>query len=129
MGVISLFCYYCVAESFWGDTIPSIYDREGGSCMKIEISQQALKWFKDELEVKKGDYVRFFAKIYGNSPIQPGYALGFSKDDPIDIAVRTDLDGIVFFVEETDLWYFDGHDLHIEYNEKIDEIEFNYIKP
>ncbi|WML54673.1 HesB/YadR/YfhF family protein [Neobacillus sp. PS3-12] len=96
--------------------------------MKIEISQQALKWFKDELEVKKGDHLRFFAKIYGNSSVQPGYALGFSIDDPIDIAVQTELDGIVFFVEETDLWFFDSHDLHVEYNEKIDEIEFNYIK-
>jgi uncharacterized protein YneR len=97
--------------------------------MKIEISQQALKWFKDELEVKKGDYVRFFAKIYGNSPVQQGYSLGFSKDDPIDIGVSTESDGINFFVEESDLWFFDEHDLHVVYNEKIDEIEYKYIKP
>jgi uncharacterized protein YneR len=97
--------------------------------MKIEISERALKWFKDEMGAKSGDYIKFYAMIYGSSPVQDKFSLGFAKDDPIDIGVSTELDGIVFFAEESDLWFFDGHDLHVEYNEKIDEVEFTYIKP
>lgn len=97
--------------------------------MKIAISDLALKWFKEDFGAKAGDYVKFFARIYGSSPVQESYTLGFTKEDPIDIAVRTELDGIVFFVEESDLWYFNGHDLHVDYNEKTDELEFTYIKP
>lgn len=97
--------------------------------MKIVITQEAFNWFKEEMDVKKGDHVKFYAKIYGSSPVQEGYALGFSKDDPIDMAVSTEVEGVIFFVDETDLWFFDGHDLHVEYNEKLDEVEFKYIKP
>jgi uncharacterized protein YneR len=97
--------------------------------MKIEVSKEALKWFQEELEVKKGDKVKFYAQIYGSSPVQQSYSLGFSKDDPIDIAASIESEGVLFFVEESDLWYFDGHDLQVGYNEKVDELEFTYKKP
>lgn len=97
--------------------------------MNITISKEAIHWFKEEIGLEQGDYLKFFAKIYGSSPVQESYALGFAKEDPIDIAASTEVDGIIFFVEATDLWFFNGHDLHVEYNEKIDEIEFTYSKP
>lgn len=97
--------------------------------MKIVINNQALKWFQGEIGVKKGDKVKFYTQFYGSSPVQQSYSLAFSKDDPINITTSTELEGILFYVEETDLWYFDGHDLHVEYNEQDDELEFKYIKP
>lgn len=97
--------------------------------MKITISEPAVKWFINDMGVKKGDHVRFYAQFYGSSPVQQSYSLGFTVEDPINITASTELEGIIFFVEETDLWYFDGHDLLVEYNEQEDELEFNYIKP
>ncbi|WP_042460218.1 HesB/YadR/YfhF family protein [Neobacillus dielmonensis] len=97
--------------------------------MEIVITEQALKWFKEDIGYKSGDKVRFFVKIYGSSPVQEGYSLAFAKDDPLDIAVSVESEGILFFVEETDLWFFDGHDLHVNYDEQEDELEYNYIKP
>lgn len=97
--------------------------------MNITISQEAVNWFKEEMGLTEGDYLKFFAKIYGSSPVQDSYALGFAKEDPIDIIASTEIEGMIFFVESTDLWFFDGHDLHVEYNEKIDELEFAYTKP
>lgn len=97
--------------------------------MKIVISNQALKWFQGEIGMKKGDKVKFYTQFYGSSSVQQSYSLAFSKDDPINITTSTELEGILFYVEETDLWYFDGHDLHVEYNEQDDELEFKYIKP
>ncbi len=33
-----------------------------------------------------------------------------------------------FFVEEEDVWFFDGHDLYVDYDEKEDELLFDYKK-
>lgn len=98
--------------------------------MKIVISNAALTWFKNEMGLQKGDKVKFFAQIYGSSPVQQNYALGLTIDNsPVDLAVSTEVEGIEFYVEAADVWFFDGHDLHVDYNEKTDEIEYKYIKP
>ncbi|MBB6446400.1 HesB/YadR/YfhF family protein [Bacillus benzoevorans] len=96
--------------------------------MKIVISERASQWFKEEMELKQGDYVRFYIQFYGSSPVQETFSLGFTKDEPIDMAASTLAEGIIFFVEESDLWYFAGHDLHVDYHEKKDEIEYQYTK-
>ena len=96
--------------------------------MNITIGSGAMNWFKEEIGLTKGDYLKFFPKIYGSSPVQDSYALGFAKEDPIDMVAHTEVDKIIFFVESTDLWFFDSHDLHVEYNEKIEELEFKYTK-
>lgn len=97
--------------------------------MKIIISPSALAWFKDEMGLQKGDKIKFHVQIYGSSPIQKNFALGFTKDnEPINMAVHTEVDGIDFYVEESDVWFFDGHDLHVDYNEQKDELEYSYVK-
>ncbi|WP_315970018.1 HesB/YadR/YfhF family protein [Bacillus massilinigeriensis] len=97
--------------------------------MKIEISDRALQWFKEEVGLEKGNKVRFYTQIYGTSPIQEGYALAFTIDnDSRNAAVSTVLDDITFFIEESDLWFFNGHDLYVEYNDANDEVEYKYIK-
>ena len=97
--------------------------------MKLTLSEKAISWFKEEMGLTKGDTLKFFAQIYGSSPVQESYSLGFAKDYPIDIISSIEVDGIVFYVEESDLWYFNGHDLHVDYDEKRDELEFKYNKP
>ncbi|WAA13110.1 HesB/YadR/YfhF family protein [Fervidibacillus halotolerans] len=95
--------------------------------MKLNLSPAAIQWFKNEMELQKGDMVKFFIQIYGSSPVQKGYSLGFTKDnEPIDIGVQYEADGIVFYVEESDLWFFDGHHLNVDYNEEKDELEYTY---
>lgn len=96
--------------------------------MKIEVSDAALKWFKDEIGLDKGDNVKIYTQIYGSSAIQKGYSLGFSKNEtPINMAVSTDVEGITFFVEKDDLWFFDGHDLRLAYNEQTEELVYDYV--
>jgi|APAga8741243855_1050100.scaffolds.fasta_scaffold14886_1 uncharacterized protein YneR len=97
--------------------------------MEIVISTSALKWFKDEVELKNGDKVKFYPKVYGNSPVQEGFSLGFTVDNyPIEIIVKVEAEGLLFYIEERDLWFFNGHDLHVGYNEKTDEVEYSYNK-
>jgi uncharacterized protein YneR len=96
--------------------------------MKIDLSNTAIQWFKEEVDLKNGDKVRFYVKIYGSSPVQEGFSLAFTVDnEPIDIAVKTEKEGLTFFIEGSDLWFFNGHDLHVDYNKQIDELEFRYI--
>ncbi|MHA2890537.1 HesB/YadR/YfhF family protein [Bacillus cereus] len=96
--------------------------------MELKISKQAVNWFKNDIGVMEGDEIRFYAQFYGSSPVQDGYSLAFSKDTPIDKVVSTKLDGIEFFVDESDLWFFDGHDLHVGYDEQEDFLDYKYIK-
>lgn len=97
--------------------------------MEIVISNQALKWFKEDIGLKSGDKLRFYTQIYGNSPVQKGYSLAFTVEEPLNVSASTEIDGILFYVENDDLWYFDGHDLHVDYDEKEDELEYKYVKP
>lgn len=102
---------------------------KGEKNMVINISDAALKWFQEEVELTKGDKVRFYTQIYGSSPIQESFALGFTVDnEPIDMSVKTEVEGITFFIEGTDLWFFNGHDLHVDYNQQKDEVEYSYTK-
>ncbi len=95
--------------------------------MDIVISKSALQWFKNEVELKAGDKVKFYPKVYGNSPVQEGFSLGFTVDnEPIDIITKFEAEGMWFYIEERDLWFFNGHDLHVGYNEEIDEVEYSY---
>lgn len=97
--------------------------------MKITVNDKAIEWFKKEVGVEEGANVRFFSKIYGTSPVQEGYSLAFTIDhDAGDMAAKTEKGGITFFIKEEDQWFFSGHDLSVEYDDKLDEVRYNYIK-
>ncbi|MDV2888159.1 HesB/YadR/YfhF family protein, partial [Alkalihalophilus pseudofirmus] len=83
--------------------------------------------FKEEVGLSEGSKIKFYSQIYGTSPVQENYALAFTVDnEPVDMAVNTEKDGIVFYIEGSDLWFFNGHDLHVDYNDKKDELEYSY---
>jgi len=94
--------------------------------MKIFISGEAKKWFTDEMDAEPGDHVRFYARYGGSSPLHEGFSLGVMMDQPIEAAVEEQLDGITFFIEEKDLWYFSGHDLHVSVDESKNELSYRY---
>lgn len=97
--------------------------------MKLNVTEAAMKWFKEEVELESGDKVRFLVQIYGDSAVREGYSLAFTLDkDDRKKAVEYEEDGIEFYINETDVWFFDGHDLSVEYDEDKDEVVFNYIK-
>ena len=96
--------------------------------MKIEISEDAMKWFHDEMEVESGEAVRFFVRYGGSSKLQPGFSLGVTKDQPQEAAVEVKENDVVYFIEESDVWYFDGHDLHVSVNDKLHELDYSYEK-
>lgn len=96
--------------------------------MKIEISEDAMKWFHEEMEVEPEETVRFFARYGGSSKIQPGFSLGVTKEEPYEAAVETTEEDVTFFIEESDIWYFDGHDLHVSVDDHLQELMYSYEK-
>ncbi|ARQ03386.1 HesB/YadR/YfhF family protein [Macrococcoides caseolyticum] len=97
--------------------------------MNIYITDKAKQWFKEEVGLETGDKVRFYSKIYGSSKVQENHSLAFTidKDDDKAVATITE-DGITYYVNEPDLWFFDGHDLYIEYDEQLEEVAYDYKK-
>ncbi|WHY59009.1 HesB/YadR/YfhF family protein [Peribacillus simplex] len=96
--------------------------------MKLTISDQAAKWYIDELGLQEGSHLRFYVRYGGHSTVQSGFSLGIMQEEPENAAAVTTINEINFYVEEKDLWYFDGHDLLINFNEKLTEPEFHYEK-
>lgn len=96
--------------------------------MKIIISEEALSWFKNEMEVEEGDSIRFFARYGGSSPFHEAFSLGMNREEPHDIGVETVIDGIHFYIEKDDEWFFNNHDLYVSVNLDTDELLYQYQK-
>ncbi|WP_445614154.1 HesB/YadR/YfhF family protein [Geobacillus sp. YF-1] len=93
--------------------------------MNIVITKKAFDWYKRELGLKPGDAIRFFARYGGCGTVQKGFSLGMAKDEPAgEPAAQTTIDGVTFFVDDSDHWYFDGRDLTIDLDETGDEPVF-----
>ncbi|KMK76560.1 HesB/YadR/YfhF family protein [Alkalihalobacillus pseudalcaliphilus] len=97
--------------------------------MEIQVSKPALQWFKKEFDLKgEGEYVRFFARYGGCGAVQSSFSLGVNLDKPVTIGAKEEVEGIIFFIEDKDIWYFDGHDLRVKYSRKHEEIQYEYEK-
>ena len=95
--------------------------------MNIKISNEVAAWYKEELNLTPGSYLRFFVR-YGGQSIQSGFSLGIVSVQPTHIGASTEASGITFFVENQDLWFFEDYDLVINLNTKWNEPEFQYEK-
>ncbi|CAH2715985.1 hypothetical protein BACCIP111895_03169 [Neobacillus rhizosphaerae] len=96
--------------------------------MNLQITNEAARWYKQELNLTEGDHIRFFVRYGGCSTVQSGFSLGISAEEPVDIGAKSDIEGITFYIEEKDLWYLDDHDLLIEYQSDYDEPVFQYMQ-
>lgn len=96
--------------------------------MKIVITEQAMKWFTAEMEVEQGDTIRFYARYGGSSKFHEGFSLGVNREEPHEIGVQTERDGVRFYIEKSDEWFFNAHDLHVAVDETLDELTYSYIE-
>lgn len=99
------------------------------SLMKLIVTDAASKWFQDEVGVKSGNGVRFFGKVYGKTPVHDGFSLGMTRDDrKLSAAVETVKDGVRYFVDGQDEWFFKGLDFKVDYDEQTDGPKYEYTK-
>jgi uncharacterized protein YneR len=94
--------------------------------MKITINDDAAAWYENEMDLSTGSFLRFFVRYGGFSSIQQGFSLGVSKETPDHIGVKTEKNGVTYYIEEKDIWYFDNHDLIVELHPVGQEPEFKF---
>ncbi len=92
--------------------------------MEISLTQPALYWFKREMDLTEGQMVRFYVR-QGGFQANNGFSIGLTvNDEPIDAVSLIEIDGLTFFIEQKDAWFFDDHDLKVKYSRKKEEIEY-----
>lgn len=96
--------------------------------MEIVIKDEALNWFKKEMDAATGDTIRFYARYGGSSPFHEAFSLGMNREEPHDIGLQVEMEGIVFYIERDDLWFFNDHSLVVAVDEKYDELSYTYEK-
>lgn len=97
--------------------------------MEITVNPKAAAWYKEEVGIREGFGIRFKSKIYANSPMTEGFGIAMDADEPLNpIASLTTDNGVLFFVEENDEWFFNGHDLYVDYDETLKEPRYVYLK-
>lgn len=80
---------------------------EGDKIMKLIITDAASKWFRDEMDLKPGEGIKFYGKVYGQTEVHHGFSQAFARDDhPIDPVLEVVKDGIDYHVNEIDEWFF-----------------------
>ncbi|GEL06772.1 HesB/YadR/YfhF family protein [Salisediminibacterium halotolerans] len=92
--------------------------------MNMTVTERAGKWFEEEMGVHKGDAVQFFVRYGGDANFQSGFSLAVALKKPDEPALMTELNGITFYVEQKDSWYFDNTDFTVDYDDDIGEIRY-----
>jgi uncharacterized protein YneR len=91
--------------------------------VKLKVEQPAARWYKTEMGLVDGDFIRIFIRLGGCGSVHPGLSLGITKDEPRSIGLSEDVDGVTYYIEEDNLWYLDNKSLRISFDETYEEIK------
>lgn len=101
--------------------------KAGVDKMNLTVSEKAAKWYKEELHLDNELHsIRFFVRYGGVGGLLPGLSLGIKADTPSSPLDQDEVLGLIFFIEDEDDWYFDGHDLFVGFDEMLGEPSFEY---
>lgn len=98
------------------------------SRVKIVISADALDWFKEEMEVVPGDSIKFFARYGGVSTLHDGFSLGVTKEEPDEVSIEVQHNDVRYYMENRDIWFLLGHELHVNVDPELGELIYSYKK-
>jgi uncharacterized protein YneR len=94
--------------------------------MLISIDKGAVQWFSKEFEVNKPFSVRMFPQYSGFGEKHKGYSLAFSAEEPSNIGYTQEVNGINFYVEGNDVWFFEDTETLLSFNDQLDEIQVSF---
>lgn len=96
--------------------------------LQLAITDKASQWFHRELDLPaEGAGVRFFGKAYGKTQVHDGFSVGMTRDDHPDqpiMAVKKD--GVTYFVNPTDAWFFENLVMTVDYDAHLDEPKYEF---
>lgn len=92
--------------------------------MKLNVTEEAAKWYKKELDLNDGDSVKFFGKVYGVN----GFSIALAVMEPSRPLTQSEVNGITFYVEKSDSWFFEDVDLNITLDKDLNEPHYDIGK-
>ena len=93
--------------------------------MNIKLTQKAIEWFKNELDLPISNKVlQFYVKYGGEFQLKQGFSPAFTVEnkDAIDIGFEQTFFEINVVIAEKDLWYFQDETLTVDAIDHEDEI-------
>lgn len=96
----------------------------GINYMKITVSERAQKWYEEEMGIPEGKGIRFLGKVYGKTPVHEGFSLALAVDEPQNPIAQVEHNGILYFAEAADDWFFRGYDLEVVFDEEKQEPDY-----
>jgi len=94
--------------------------------MFISIDEKAALWFTKEFEMNKPISIRMFPQYAGFGEKNKGYSLAFSTEAPANLEYTQELNGITFFVEGNDIWFFKDTETYLSFNDELEEIQISF---
>lgn len=93
--------------------------------MNINLTQKAVEWFKNELDLPINNKVlQFYVRYGGELQLKQGFSPAFTVEDKdaIEIGFEQTFFEINVVIAEKDLWYFQGETLTVDAINHEDEI-------
>jgi uncharacterized protein YneR len=94
--------------------------------MFISIDEKATSWFTKEFEISNPISIRLFPQYAGFGEQNKGYSLAFSAEHPANVGFTTEINGITFYVEGNDVWFFEDTETYLSFNDLLEEIQITY---
>lgn len=94
--------------------------------MKLTVSKEAAQWYKDEMDLASGEYVQYYVQLYGGIPTaHPNYSLGMSIGKDGNIAVKEEVEGVIFYFNEEHAWFLKEFDMEVDVKDGDLAFKFN----
>ncbi|WP_066068226.1 HesB/YadR/YfhF family protein [Neobacillus soli] len=94
--------------------------------MFISIDERATSWFSREFEFNKPFSIRMFPQYAGFGQKHKGYCMAFSAELPANVGFTREVNGITFFVEGSDIWFFEDTETYLSVDNRVDEIQVTF---
>ena len=94
--------------------------------MLISIDDKATTWFTKEFDINKPFSIRMFPQYAGFGQKHKGYSLAFSAETPTNLGYTQEINGITFFVEGNDVWFFEDAETFLTADDSLDEIQISF---
>jgi uncharacterized protein YneR len=93
--------------------------------MLISIDEKAFAWFTKEFEMKDCLSIRMFPQYAGFGQKHKEFCLGFSAETPSNANYMQEINGVTFYFEENDAWFFHDTETYLSINE-ADELQISF---
>lgn len=90
--------------------------------MEIKITKEALQWFEENVNLESNRALRFFPSLKRKT--KTGLSLGIMPIKPSRIQAKVEHNGIIYYIEKADAWFFEDKDLNISLSEKTNEPKY-----